>query len=132
MHEEFRDLLKVSHAGTLTGGRIAWGRRPQSRSQLPEILLTLVDFTPQYTLNGETTAAQSRVQVDCYADSYSDVTAVARAVVGFANGRRLTSGGVTFQKIAVEDYRDLTAIESDARRLFRVSVDLIVWLSTEI
>ena len=92
----------------------------------PAIVVQMVSHLPEYVTQGPVSLADSRVQVDCYAETFAGSKAVARAVKARVSGQRFTSGGVEFQQCAViaerSSYEDGKEV-----KLHRTSIDFRVW-----
>ena len=92
----------------------------------PAIVVQMVSHLPEYVTQGPMSLADSRVQVDCYAETFAGSKAVARAVKARVSGQRFTSGGVEFQQCAViaerSSYEDGKEV-----KLHRTSIDFRVW-----
>ena len=129
MEEALRALL-VADAGVSAqvGTRIYWGRRSQSTSVLPAVVLEKVSAPRDYHYTGPSNLIESRVQVDCFGETYAQAKTSARAVISALNGYSGTQSGVVFQRISIENERDYDGQESAANRyLFVTSVDLLIW-----
>lgn len=124
-------LVGTAGVAALVGGRVAWGARPRG-TILPAISLHMIDGEPDYTLAGESGLARARVQIDCWGDSYADVTATARAVTAAISGQQKMINGVRFQGAFVDAVRDLVEDGPPPDELLhRVSIDVILWYSAE-
>jgi hypothetical protein len=107
---------------SVAGGRRYWVRAPQG-APLPHIVLNRVSGIRDYHLRGASGLVESRVQVDCYGETYASVRAVARAVVAAVSGHR----GGSIRGVFVDNERDLPAEDAGpVKRLFRVSIDLMI------
>lgn len=129
MEEALRSLL-VADAGVSgqVGTRIYWGRRSQSTSELPAIVLEKISAPRDYHYTGPSNLIESRVQIDCFGLSYGQAKSAARAAIAKLNGYVGTQSGVVFQRISIDNERDYDAQESAANRyLFVTSVDLLIW-----
>ena len=118
-------LLADAGLSSLVPNRVFWVRRPQG-SPLPAIVLTRISRLPDYTLSGPSDMTQSRIQADCYADSYGRSKAVVRALVARMSGARVKHGATTFQSVFVDGERDSFETTDAGERLFRCSTDLIL------
>lgn len=106
----------------VAGGRRYWGRAPQSEP-LPFVVMNRIDGARNYTTRGPSGFVQSRVQLDCYAETYTEAKGVARAVRDDLSG--VTSGEI--QGIFIDAERDLPAADAgEATHLYRVSIDILV------
>lgn len=107
----------------LAGGQRYWVRAPQDASR-PYIVMTRISSVRGYTMQGDDGLPQNRVQVDVYADIYTDARDISQQIIDLASGYRSgdTSG------IFVDGRRDLPASDAgEVAHLFRVSIDLMVW-----
>jgi hypothetical protein len=129
MEEAFPSLLTGASGVTdLVGTRIYWGRRSQSTSALPAIVLTRVSGVRDYHMLDASGLVQSRVQVDCFAESYASAKSTARAVRDAVNSYSGTVGSTVFQHVTIDSERDYDETESGAdRHLFVTSLDLLIW-----
>jgi hypothetical protein len=117
MEEAITSLL----AGVASGRRY-WGRAPQTAPR-PFVVLTRVGGQRDYVMQGPSGYVASRVQVDCYADTYDAAKTTGRAAVAVLSGHR--SGDIL--GIFVESERDLPASDAgEVNHLFRVSIDVMV------
>lgn len=117
-------LLSRSPVTALTGQRITWGRREQG-APLPAIVLHRIDGAPDYHLEGPSGLVVSRVQVDCWGDTYADAKRAAEAVAAPVNGIRFTQGATRFAAVLIVDQRDSNFDES-GEAIFRTSLDLSI------
>lgn len=118
-------LLAHSPLTALVGSRI----RPVIAKQgegFPSVVVSMVSHLPEYVTQGPVSLADSRVQVDCYGETFAASRAVARAIKLRMSGQRFTSGGVEFQQCTViaerSSYEDGKEV-----KLHRTSVDFRVW-----
>jgi len=118
-------LLSYVGLTSLVGSRV----RPVIAKQgegFPSVVVTTVSHLPEYVTQGAVSLADSRVQVDCYAETFAGSKAVARAIKLRLSGQRFTSGGVEFQQCAViaerSSYQDSAEV-----KLHRTSIDFRVW-----
>jgi hypothetical protein len=127
MEEALRaHLLANAAVNTACGGRMYWSVRPQG-SAYPSGVLTIISRIPERLFSGPAGLAAARVQVDCYADTYSQAKALYRAVKAVLNNLTFTNSGKRFWGFA-ENERDLTdAGATDAARIHRVSADFLIW-----
>jgi hypothetical protein len=120
-------LLATSGVTALVSQRVYPGSMPQA-SPLPSIVMNRVSGAPLYTDQGECGLASARVQIDCWAQTYTGAKQVARAVITSLSAFAGTSSGFTFQYVMVDDERDFREGGSNSNEyLFRTSIDLIVW-----
>jgi len=119
-------LLAHPAVAQAVGKRIWWVERPQG-SQLPAIVLLRIDGGRDYRMAGASGLVNSRVQVDCWGNSYGDGKRGARAVVQALKGLTGTYGGIEIQAVFVDAERDFSEDAGASRRLFRTSLDFIMW-----
>lgn len=107
---------------SVAGGKRYWVRAPQSVSR-PYVLLQRVDAPPNYHMQGASGYVAIRVQIDVYADTYTEVTAISRQIKGILSG--YASGPI--QAIFIESERELPAADAgDVTALFRNSIDVTI------
>lgn len=112
---------------TLVGNRVTWMSRPQATG-LPSVTLQRVTGGPLYTNDGEAGLSEGRVQIDCWAKTYTSVKAVARAVRTRLSALRDTVDGVRFATVMLDSEQDLREGGSNAAEyLHRVRMDFIIW-----
>jgi hypothetical protein len=123
-------LLGALGVTGLVGDRISWALRPR-RDALPAIALHLISAPRDYHMAGPSGLVTSRVQVDCWAQSAANATAVSRAVNAAIGGMRETVDGVEFQGAFLETETDMTDDEGATpdEVLYRVSMDFFIWHS---
>lgn len=116
-------LLNAASVTALVSTRIYWGCAPQSVPGRPYLVLQVVDGNPDYHMQGASGYVPSRVQVDCYGETYTSTKKAARAAKTALSGQR---GGI-FQGIFIDSERDLPAADAgEVTNLFRTSVDIMV------
>lgn len=121
MEEQFWTALTASAAVTarVPAARIVWGALPQGAA-LPAIVLNVIGNQDTPHLGDTDALWRGRVQVDCYALTYSDAKLAARAVMDRMNGY----SSANFRGVFLDANRDdheTTATD----RPFRVSLDFI-------
>lgn len=118
MEQELTTLLATA------APRRFWSRAPQTPPPArPYIVLSRVSGLHDYHSQGSSGYVVSRVQVDCYGDTYDGAHATASAVVDALSGYR----GGTIQAVFIDSQRDLTGVDGgDPNELFRLSIDVIV------
>jgi hypothetical protein len=120
-------LLASSSLAALVAARVYPARRPQA-SDLPAVVLTRVDGVRQYADEGPIDLVQSRVQLDCWARTYAEAKAVARAVRDALLDLEGVYGGVEFQASHLEAERDFAEDGANqAEYLHRVVLEFLVW-----
>jgi hypothetical protein len=126
--EESLAALLLAHVPltTLTSTRIHWLRAPQGVGT-PYVTLQMISRTPDVSHAGPTGLNAARVQIDCYGLTYTSAKSVARAVEGRLSGYRGTHSGTTFDGVFKDSERDGYDDEASTDKLFRVSMDFIIW-----
>jgi hypothetical protein len=119
-------LLADSGVAAIASTRVFPGARPQA-SALPAIVLNRVSGGPLYADDGEVGLEQGRIQIDCWADTYSGAKLLARAVTACLSAFDGTVDTKTFEFIELENERDLREGGGDAAAYpFRTSLDFVV------
>lgn len=121
-------LLAGTAVAALVGARIHWTIAPQGVGQ-PFVVLTIISGPRGYTMTGPDGLVPTRVQVDCYGLTFALAKTIARAVETRLSGYRGASSGVTFGGIFLDAERDGYEDEATPDKLFRTSLDFIVWHS---
>jgi hypothetical protein len=117
-------LIAILHATTAItslapASRINWGSHPQGLG-LPALVLNVIDDADGVTLKGRDGLFQGRVQVDCYATTYSGAKLLSRAVRDTLQAYR--GGGFRLiEHVATRDNRE--GGSNEAERPYRVSLD---------
>ena len=130
MEESLVDLLKAHTALTSLVGsnpaRIYWMRAPQGIAR-PYLVMQIVSSIPDVTHGGPSGLIGSRVQIDCYGDTYASTKTTARAVTGRLSGFRGFRLNTTFDGIFKDAERDEYEESAAPDKAFRVSMDFLVW-----
>jgi hypothetical protein len=95
-------LLADSGVAAIASTRVFPGARPQA-SALPAIVLNRVSGGPLYADDGEVGLEQGRIQIDCWADTYSGAKLLARAVTACLSAFDGTVDTKTFEFIELEN-----------------------------
>jgi hypothetical protein len=106
----------------LVSTRIYPLKLPQGYS-LPAISYQRVSSPRLYALSGTTGRLRARIQLDCWADTYSAVKGLADAVRGELNGHTGTFGSSTVDSLTLDAERD--GFEEDTE-VFRVLQEYII------
>jgi hypothetical protein len=126
MEEALRDYLLTKTAlVALVGQKIRWVVSSQSDAG-SRIVLAKVSSIPAYHAAGQSDLADSRVQVDCYAETALTALSIARAVKAAIPKAPFTAGGIDFSLFQLSErqsYEDPTP----SHRVHRVSIDFQVW-----
>lgn len=121
-------LLATAGVTALSSQRINWSRRPQGET-IPagkaSIVLHRISGQPDIHHGGPSGLVESRIQVDCWAATYSAAKATARAIEAAITAQRFTQGAIRFDVILVDNERDDTFDEASLS-YFRTSLDLTV------
>lgn len=122
-------LLGATGLTALVSNRIDWVKRPQGKP-LPAIVLQKVDGAPVYSDEGESGLFSARIQVDCWAETYAAVKAVARQVMARLSATTesaFTQNNISFQSAFNSDEQDVLEVDADGHPIYRVRLDFIVW-----
>lgn len=121
-------LLADAALDALVGNRIYWVRRPQDEEALPTVVLTKISHNADYHMTAPSGLFQTRLQVDCWGETFASVTNTARAVKNILSGASFTQSGIDFQGCFLDNERQLFEDE-EPTRLHRISMDFIIWHS---
>lgn len=117
MEQEITALLATA------APRRFWSRAPQAAPARPYVVLSRVSGVRRYHNQGADGLVASRVQIDCYGETYFSAHNTGAAIISTLSGFR----GATIQAVFIDSQRDLTGIDgSDPNELFRMSIDVIV------
>lgn len=106
----------------VAGGKRYWLRAPQSANP-PYVIMTRVSGLRDFTMRAASGYVASRIQIDCYAEAFTEVRDVARQVRNTLSGRRAGS----IQGIFIDSEHDLPAADAgDVKHLFRTSLDIFI------
>jgi hypothetical protein len=120
-------LLATSGVTSLVSTRIYPGAIPQAAA-MPAISVQRISGAPVYTDQGEAGLASARLEIDCWAETYSAAKQAARAVIAALSAFVGTQGSQTFQYVLLDAERDFREGGSNAAEyLFRTNLDFIVW-----
>lgn len=123
-------LLGTSGVTSIAGERIFPGARPQA-SALPAVVFNVVSGAPVYTDDGEAGLAENRIQLDCWAETYTAAKQLSAAVKASLSAFVGASAGVNFQNILLITERDRREGGSNAPEyLFRTMLEFTVWHET--
>jgi hypothetical protein len=124
MQAEFRSLLTGDAAlmALVPVASVVFGDFPQGLPY-PCVVCDMASGENDVTHDGPTGLFQGRVQVDCYANDYSNVRAIADRVVTVLNGYRGGSFGGIFHR---NDYGRREGATNEADRPYRVILDFEV------
>lgn len=128
MEEAFVGLLLAdSGVASALATRVWWGRAPQSKAALPYCVVTRISGRRDNHMTGPSGLVESRIQINCYADTYTSAKTAARAVQAAVNGYRGTFAGKQFQGAFIDGERDLPNESEAGAARFAVSFDLRIW-----
>jgi hypothetical protein len=126
MEEALRDYLLTNTAlVALVGQKIRWVVSSQSDAG-SRVVLAKVSSVPVYHTSGQSDLAESRVQVDCYAETALAALSIARAVKAAIPKAPFTASGIDFSLFQLSErqsYEDPTP----SHRVHRVGIDFQVW-----
>lgn len=123
-------LLADMSVKAVISNRVFPVSRPQGTA-LPAITVFRVDGAPLQADEGPVGLEPVRMQIDCWAKTYSDAKTAARAVIAALNGFDGIMGASTVPLIELDAERDMPREggTNAAEYLFRVSLDFQVWVS---
>lgn len=119
-------LLANVSVSALVDDRVHWLALPQG-AQLPSIVLTVVTDIGQVTYQGINDLRDTRVQIDCYGESYSAAKTVARTVAGNLDGFKGVFSGVSFEGVFQDSEREGRDDDNLPDIIFRNSRDFRIW-----
>jgi hypothetical protein len=94
--------------------------------QLPAVVIHRIDGARDYAMQGPTGLVSSRLQIDCWAKTYTAAKTLARAVAAVLSGIRDDDIGI--QGVFIDSERDLGESGSNqAEYLYRTMLDLNIW-----
>lgn len=127
MEEALLALLEdYPDVSALVGDRIAWGVAGGQGLANPCVVLHLIDALPGYHMQGPDGLTQSRVQIDCRGETWTQAKAVGRAVQMALSGVAVDNAGISFKGIFKEGGRQ-DFIKTDAERFHLDSADYMIW-----
>jgi hypothetical protein len=119
-------LLAGSGVAAVVGTRVFPGAHPQG-SALPAVVLNRISGGPLYADDGEVGLEQARIQIDCWAETYTGAKLLARVVTACLSAFDGPVGATTFEFIELENERDLREGGGDAASYpFRTALDFVV------
>lgn len=120
-------LLGSSTVTNLVGNKVF----PQSIEQgvkIPALVVTRISGAPLYADDGEVGLSSPRIQIDCYAKTYTETKALADIVRTLLSAFDGTVGGTVIQFATLEDERDDREAATASEFPFRIIQDFIVWI----
>ena len=118
-----------AHSGTsaLVSARIYPMRLPQPPTY-PAVRYQVIGAPRTHAMGVDTGEVHARVQVDCYATTYSGVRALADQVRLALNRWGDTAGGVVVDHVLLDEERDAdepTVVRDGERGVYRVMMDFL-------
>ena len=121
-------LLAAAPLTALVGSRINWGERPK-KEPLSAITMLIVSPGRNYVHAGADPTGSPRVQFDCYAATFAQAKAIARALRDILETPAVQDG-IAFSKSIHEAERGpLIEDTGGGLKVYRVSMDFFVWFS---
>ena len=122
---DYRSRLKDDGTiASLVSTRIDWGVRPQG-APYPSIVLSVVADSRNQHMAGIAGFQPTRVQVDCYATSFTGAAAIRDAALAVLVPA-VVKGATTFLRSFVNDVRG-GGNQTDTAFIHRQMIDLTVW-----
>lgn len=119
-------LLDTNAVATIVGTRVFPGSKPQA-APLPAIVFNKISGAPIYSDAGEVGLDECRLQIDCWAATYSAAKELSRAARNSLSAFFGTSEGVECLYITLDAERDLQEAGSNqAEYFYRTSLDFLV------
>ena len=123
--EALRSRLLVDSAlAALIGTRVTWTIRPQG-APYPAVVLSLISDGRPQRMKGFQALRDTRVQIDCYAETALSKLAVREAVIA-AIAPAAVVAGTTFARCFIEAVRD-RGDDSTTQFIHRDSIDATFW-----
>lgn len=117
---------RITGAATSAGTRVYWVDRPQAAALPAVTLQTISDPRPQH-LKGFNETRETRVQIDCWADTYAAAKSLMEAVIAAVVPLN-TANGIRFDRAMVDNVQDLGE-RTETKFIHRQSADLIFFWS---
>lgn len=118
---------RITGASTTAGTRVYWVDRPQSAALPAVTLQTISDPRPQH-LKGFDELRETRVQIDCWADTYAIAKALMEAVLTAVVPEN-TANGIRFDRALVDSTND-SGERTETKFIHRQTADLFFWWAT--
>ena len=119
-------LLATAGITSLVSTRIYWTQKQQGAAN-PYMVLTKVSRVVSYTYDDAVKLMPSRVQFDCYAITFGAAKNIARALEARISGMAETYGSTYFNGCFLDSERDSFEEAATPDKLFRTSLDFIIW-----
>lgn len=117
-------LLDAPAVSAIIAARATWRVRPAD-GPLPALVLTTVSDPRPQTLKEFYPRRESRVQLDCYAATQAEVSALCdAAIAALAPGGAFS--GIKFGRANFDPVRDL-GTETETGFVHRYSFDILIW-----
>lgn len=128
MQSDLRTVLKNDATiSALVSTRVDWGVRPQGKP-LPAITLTLVNDNREQMMAGLQTTQGPLVQIDCWAETYSDMATLRERVITLI-ATPVVQGSTRF--LGAQDINAVDLPEStDNGIIHRAAIRANVWHTT--
>ena len=117
-------LKSAAPIAGIVGSRIYWTKVPQD-TDLPYIRMQTISDERPADLEEYDAARETRVQVDCFAESYQTARALAEAVI-YSTAEPATISGVRLGRTKAEGPRDLGE-DIAGKFIHQLSIDLLIW-----
>lgn len=118
---------RITGASTTAGTRVYWVDRPQAAA-LPAVTLQIINDSREQHLKGFQSIRETLVQIDCWASTYAQATALKEAVLAAVVPEQ-TGNGIQFHRAIIDGERDLGE-RTETQFIHRASVDLMVFWKT--
>lgn len=116
-------LIGDTGVAALVGERVWIMRFPNDGTEYPAVAIAPVSLRPEMAHDGPVDFAESRIQVDLYADGYAEVRALADAVRQALDGFRGESAGEDVFSVFLENE---VPEWGDVLEVYRVTQDYMV------
>ncbi len=120
---DLQAALRSRIVATVGHSRVYWTLVPQGAARPYVRMQTVSDDRPEH-LEGYDTARRTRVQVDVFADKYSEARAASESIIA-AVADPATVSGVKFGRTKAEGPRDLGEDVDGVGYVHRLSMDLL-------
>lgn len=124
-------LLSQPALAGLVGNRIHPRMSPQG-TELPRITYRVVTNQPVHSQTGRSGLERYRVQIDCWAKTFSEMVKVAKAIKNAIDGTKGTWGATEFSGIFVENEIDIPerSEHGEGAETFHRAIEFLVWASS--
>jgi hypothetical protein len=118
-------LIADSAVTAIAAARVSWVERPQ-KGAMPAVTLQVITDPRTQHMKGFDGARATGVQADCWAKTYLEALALARALIAAVKAPASISGKM-FGNAQVTGQRDGGESVGDGSFIHRQSVDLTIW-----